>query len=247
MKLFKIIFSPTGGTKKVADIIGNEVNHPVKNIDLTKREDFSKFKIDNQDLVLIALPSYGGRVPEIAAKRLREINGAGANTILITTYGNRDYEDTLIELYDISLERNFNPIAAITAISEHSILPQYATNRPDKEDQTELKQFIKRIKEKNSDSLVNVPGNRPYKKITNLPLKPKPTKNCNACKACFFFCPVEAIDKNSLKTNKNCISCMRCIKVCPNSARKINKLLTSIAAFALKKEASERKDNELFI
>ena len=135
MKLIQIIFSPTGGTGKVADIIAEEWEGAVTRIDLTDAEtDFSKIIIGQEDIVLAAVPSYGGRVPELAAKRLMEIRGNQAKCILVCVYGNRAYEDTLVELQDIAGNCGFQTVAAISAVAEHSIMHQYAAGRPDKKD-----------------------------------------------------------------------------------------------------------------
>ena len=49
---------------------------------------------------VIAVPSYGGRVPQVAVDRISEIKGNGAKAVLLCVYGNRAYEDTLTELED---------------------------------------------------------------------------------------------------------------------------------------------------
>ena len=61
-------------------------------------------------------------------------------------------------------------------------------------------------------------------------------------------CPVQAIDPVSFKADsKKCIGCMRCVKKCPDDARKVNGVMVSIAAMAIKKACSVRKENELFL
>ena len=80
------------------------------------------------------MPSYAGRVTAIAAERLRAIHGGGAKCILVCVYGNRAYEDTLVEMEDIARECGFEIVAAVAAIAEHSIMHQYAAGRPDAAD-----------------------------------------------------------------------------------------------------------------
>ena len=58
---------------------------------------------------------------------------------------NRAYEDTLAELYDTVKANNFNVIAAISAVAEHSIVRQIAANRPDEIDKKQLTEFAKKI------------------------------------------------------------------------------------------------------
>ncbi len=255
MELVQITFSPTGGTGKVADIITEEWEGPVNRIDLSDaKTDCSKIKLGQEDAVLIAVPSYGGRVPELAARRLMKINGNQARCVIVCVYGNRAYEDTLVELQDIVENCEFRVIAAISAVAEHSIIHQYAAGRPDEKDAEELRRFAKKIyrkfiDEEPSASTLEVPGNRPYRKAGGAGLVPKATKECVSCGLCAKKCPAQAISRESLKTadSKKCISCMRCVVGCPRSARKVNGALISAAALAIKKACCERKEAELFL
>lgn len=256
MEVSQIVFSPTGGTQKVADIITAEWERPVGKIDLTNpKNDYSALNISQDDIVVIAVPSFGGRVPALAAERLGKINGNQARCVIICVYGNRAYEDTLIELFDIAEQSNFRVIAAISAIAEHSIMHQYAAGRPDSTDRDELRGFAEKILEKvkaadnASTSVLQIPGNRPYKKAGGAGLVPKADKKCNGCGLCAEQCPAEAINRDNLKISdsKKCISCMRCVANCPQSARKVNEAMVSVVALAIKKACSERKNNELFI
>ena len=254
MALVQIVFSPTGGTGKVADIMAEEWEGPVTRIDLSDaKTDFSKIKCEQRDMALIAVPSYGGRVPELAAKRLMKINGNQARCIVVCVYGNRAYEDTLVEMQDIAESCGFRVIAAVSAVAEHSIMHQYAAGRPDEKDAENLRGFAKKIYRKFMDdeasvSSFEVPGNRPYKKAGGAGLVPKATKECVSCGLCAENCPAQAISRENLKTadSKKCISCMRCVAECPKSARKVNGALVSAAALAIKKACSERKEAELF-
>ena len=132
MNTIEIIFSPTGGTEKAARIISGRWNRNTVMIDLCDaKTDFSKCVIDKEDRVLVAMPSFGGRAPAVAIERLRKIAGNGARCTLVCVYGNRAYEDTLAEMEDAAKESNFKVVAAIAAVAEHSIMPQYAAGRPD--------------------------------------------------------------------------------------------------------------------
>lgn len=248
MNTVEIIFSPTGGTEKVANIISKHWSENTIKIDLSdSKTDFSGCEIDKEDRVLIAMPSFGGRAPAVAIERLKKIAGNGAKCTLICVYGNRAYEDTLAEMEDASKECGFKVVAAVTAVAQHSIIPQYAKNRPDTSDEKQLKQFAQQIADK-TDSAASVPGNRPYKKAAGAGLAPKPTKDCVKCGVCVKNCPVQAIDPVKFTADsKKCIACMRCMKQCLHNARKVNGAVVSIAAMAIKKACSVRKENELFL
>ena len=79
-------------------------------------------------------------------------------------------------------------------------------------------------------------------------LVPKPDKDCVRCGLCAEKCPVQAINPTDFRTDsKKCISCVRCVKHCRANARKVNGAMVSIAAMAIRKACSTRKENELFL
>lgn len=255
MKFVQIVFSPTGGTKKVADIIAEEWRETKVFVDLSDAEaDPSEIVIEPEDLALVAVPSYGGRVPGLAAERLSKIQGNQARCILVCVYGNRAYEDTLVELQDIVEKCGFRTAAGISAVAEHSIMHQYAAGRPNREDAAKLREFAGKIRERLADekapqTVPGMPGNRPYKKAGGAALVPRATKDCVNCGLCAENCPAQAISRENLKTAdpEKCISCMRCVALCPKAARKVNSKAVSVVALAIKKACSERKENELFL
>lgn len=254
MRYFQIVFSPTGGTLKAAEAVIGEWSEDFEIIDLTDpNNDFSKYCFENDDIALIAVPSYGGRVPAAAAERIKRLNGGGAKCVLLCVYGNRAYEDTLVEMEDIAKECGFDVKAAITAVAEHSIAHNYASGRPDGEDIKKLKEFAENVLEKmqkeNSETELKLSGNRPYKKSSGGGLTPKADKNCVRCGICAQKCPVQAISAENIGTadTKKCISCMRCIKVCPHSARSVSKTMVSAVSLMLRKSCTQRKECEIFM
>ena len=183
MSVYTIVFSPTGGTKKVGDCLGRALGPEIQEIDLTNpAAEFSSFLLGSKDICVVSVPSFGGRVPAPAAARLAELKANGAKAILVVVYGNRDYEDTLLELKDTLIQAGFRCVAAVAAVAEHSIMRQFAGGRPNQEDLEELERFAHQIKaaietEAVPDS-VHVPGNTPYREYNGVPLKPKAGKTC---------------------------------------------------------------------
>ena len=253
MKLYDIVFSPTGGTQKAADILKEALEGEVVRVDLTdSKRDCHAVQLTQDDVAVISVPSYGGRVPAVAAERLTMLHGQNARAVLVCVYGNRAYEDTLVELEDAAKQAGFRVIAAVAAVAEHSIVRQFAAGRPDVEDAKQLADFAKQIQSKLSageDTEPAIPGNRPYKKPGGASMVPKPTKECTQCGVCAEKCPVQAIDRENPKKveEKTCIFCMRCVSVCPHSARKVSPVMLSAASLMLKKVCSERKNCELFL
>lgn len=253
MKLYDIVFSPTGGTNKVADCLTGALEGDITIVDLTdSKQDFNSISLTKEDVAVISVPSYGGRVPAVASERLGVVHGNGARAILVCVYGNRAYEDTLVELEDAAKQAGFQVIAAVSAVAEHSIARQFAAGRPDAQDAEQLSDFAKQIQYKLSAADTSepaIPGNRPYKKARGAGMVPKATKECTNCGVCAAECPVQAIDKGNPKKvdEKACISCMRCITVCPQGALKLNPVMLSAASMMLKKVCSERKECELYL
>lgn len=146
MKFTAIVFSPTGGTQMVVNELVAEWGEPADKVDLTDAmTDFDAITLEKDDVAVIAVPSYGGRVPSLAGERLAKIHGNQARCVLVCVYGNRAFEDTLIELNDIAERSGFMVSAAVSAIAEHSIMHQYASGRPDRQDKEELHNISKKF------------------------------------------------------------------------------------------------------
>ena len=246
---YEITFSPTGGTKKSADLLSVAWSEKT-GIDLMKRqEDFTKYTFTAEDICLVAVPSFGGRVPAIATERLQMMQGGGAKAILVVVYGNRAYEDTFVDLEDTLKDRDFVPVGGAAVVAEHSIFREFAAGRPDADDETQLKEWSEKLKAKaEQGGEITFPGNRPYKKYGAIPMAPK-AKTCQMCGKCASICPVGAIpaDKPNETDTEKCITCMACVATCPMQARSVNPVALAGAKAMLKKALSGRKENELFL
>lgn len=256
MSLYRICFSPTGGTKKIVDRVAEAWGGPGTFVDLTDNG-FNGIvhELGSEDTCLIGVPSYGGRVPAVALERLATMRVRDAAAVLVTAYGNRAYDDTLLELGDAAKTCGFRVIAAVAAVAEHSIMQRFGTNRPDEDDLEELHSFGRRIAEAAGKAGAvplegpALPGNRPFRAYGGVPLKPKAGKACTSCGSCARSCPVGAIPQGDpVRTDRDrCISCMRCVASCPHEARTINAALLFVASRKMAKACSSRKPNELFL
>lgn len=260
MNVYNIYFSPTGGTKKASDLVCQTLfqGQEVIQIDLSQpEEDFSKYRFESEDVCVIAMPSFGGRVPAVASRRLLELSADKTKTVLLAVYGNREFEDTLVEMEDMLSEKGFECVAAISAVAEHSIVRQYGTGRPDEADEAELEEFGEKIKKylaeikilDKEDCTAWIPGNRPYKKLGTVPMKPQTDDTCLKCGTCAAQCPVQAIPlQRPWETDEEkCISCMRCLSVCPVHARKLDSDRLAGLTERLKNVCSGRKENKLYL
>lgn len=253
MSIYSIYFSPTGGTKKVMDILteGSSIDGRV---DLSAADaDYGAYRFAAGDLCLIGMPSFGGRVPAVALERMKKMKANGAAAVIVIVFGNRAYDDTLLELKNEASACGYKVKAAVAAVAEHSIIRKYAKGRPDAQDEIELKRFSREIMEsaksgKKTGNLV-VPGNPEYREYNGVPFKPKANRACIKCGLCAEKCPMEAIPKNAPGTtdNEKCISCMRCVAICPRNARRFNRIALFAVAQAMKKAFAGRKQNELYL
>lgn len=252
MKIYALYFSPTGGTKRVLDILISAWDCEKEYIDLSDRNNSSiKISFSSNDICVVAVPSFSGRVPQFIIPKLREIQGKGIKAMLVTAYGNRAFDDTLLELKDTMEECGFTCSCAIASVTRHSVLSKYGKGRPDSADINELKQFSKKCKEimEKSSLIVTVPGNRPYRKYVSIPINPKGNKQCINCGLCYRRCPVSAIPYENYQVcdRSKCISCLQCVSVCPEKARQVSYVILKIAELKMRKLCSQRKMNELFI
>lgn len=251
MSLYTVIFSPTGTTKKVADTLASAISDCHTEIDLSANDrSFSGTAFTSEDLCILAVPSYGGRVPCTAAGRLKELSGNQAKVILVAVYGNRAFEDTLAELQDLAKEAGFSVVAGVAAVAEHSIVREFAHGRPDEADLQSLRDMAEKIKASLPRAAAPViPGNRPYRIYNPVPIAIEVNENCVRCGSCAAVCPVGAISKEdpSLPASSACISCMRCVAVCPVHARQADPEKVAFIRQKIGPVCQSRKENQLFL
>ena len=247
-------FSPSGTTKEIISLVAKAIDGNSSLYDVTLNSDAAALKIDSDDIVLVGSPVYAGRIPPIVLERMANLKGDGQKAIAVVVYGNRDYDDALLELSELLNNKGFTTIAAGAFIGQHCIFPKVATNRPDSEDKTKINQFATEVKDavKNNQplDLSKVKGNHPYKKIVVVPLHPSTDKNkCSQCGKCVDECPTHSIDSNNpTKTDdKTCITCCRCINLCPQNARGLRGLLYKIAGWKFVKDNTRRVEPKWFI
>lgn len=262
MNLHLVTFSPTHTSRTIAEQIAQGFalsEDTLQTTDLTLPGRTPEM-IELDGVAVFAAPVYGGRVAEPAAERFSHIHAAktgGTPAIVAVVYGNRDYEDALLELCDLVRQQGFRPIAAGAFIGEHSYsrpnegMP-IAAGRPDPADCTCAQAFGRQAREKydrGDTTLPPVRGNYPYKiKGAATPATPITLPNqCTGCGTCVDICPTGVVSLTAegiaTSTADGCIKCCACLKFCPAAARRFDTPYTE----RLFLNFSARREPELFL
>jgi len=258
-----VCFSPTGRSKTVIQGIARGINHAaVELIDITtpqaRRE---PLETSENELLIVAVPVYMGRVPALLTEWLQAIRAHKTPAVSVVVYGNRVYDDALIELNDILARRGCRPIAGAAFIGEHSFSSDEtptARGRPDAGDLHLAEAFGRRIREKldaapSVDGIpeIAVPGCRPYRGDSKLWTVDfiEVGEGCIRCGTCAEGCPTGAIDPEEgySADAERCITCCACIKRCPTHARTMKPGPVMDASVRLSTLYRERKEPEYFL
>ena len=87
MTYTQVVFSPTGGTRKVSELLISAWTENWNTVDISDMKfEGEGYSFKQEDTVLIAIPSYGGRVPATATRRISNLHGNGAKAVLVCVY-----------------------------------------------------------------------------------------------------------------------------------------------------------------
>ena len=243
-KVWAVYFSATDTTKKTVLTIADEAARLLG----AEREDYdftlpgmreNGFAAGKDDLVIFGTPVYAGRVPNVLLKYLATIQGNGALAVPVVLFGNRNFDDGLIELRDILENTGFHTVAAAAFVGEHTFSKTLAAGRPDADDMKEALAFAGKIAEKvkglpegEAPAPVEVEGvPHPYRgyyqprdrkgvSIDIRKVKSLVSDACDDCKICADVCPMGSISHENVREYTGiCIKCGACIKKCPKQAR----------------------------
>ena len=254
MKTTTVYFSATNTTRTVVSTITRTWQASTRNLNLTSAPIQEDMLISSDEVLLVGMPVYGGRIPNVAVESLKHLKGKHTPVVLVAVYGNREFEDALVEMQDLMEANGFFVMAAGAFVAQHSIFPHTAKGRPDAADLDKIKDFAKRCQELINQGFsldaqsVKLPGNRPYKTPGNIPLQVKTSSKCSECGTCIKVCPTQAIPvDNPHRTDASlCIHCGRCIYVCPEQARHYGGLLYTVAGGIFGWKNRVRKEPEFF-
>lgn len=270
-KIWAVYFSGTGTTEKtvahIAEGIAEKLGAAYDTFSYTlpqNRQEELTFSAD--DLVVFGSPVYAGRVPNVLLPYLTgKVKGNGALAVPVVLFGNRNFDDGLIELRNVLEADGFHTVAAAGFVGEHSFSRTLGAGRPDARDMALMDQFAAHVAEKVAamtelpQQPVTVRGEdptRPYytprdrqgTPINILKVKPKtdPAK-CDNCGWCAAHCPMGSISAEDFsQVTGICIKCCACVKGCHTGAKYYDDAGYLYHQHELEEGYARRADVELF-
>ncbi|MDD5945949.1 MAG: EFR1 family ferrodoxin [Clostridia bacterium] len=241
-KVYGMYFSGTGTTKKmvthIASGLAEKMGYEYEAFDFTPPASRNEPKVyGKDDIVVLGTPVIAGRVPNLLLKYLDTVVGNGAYGIPVVLFGNRNFDDALIELRNIMEKDGFHTIAGGAFVGEHSFSTTLGKGRPDAEDMAIADTFIEKIAEKLASGNINeapieVKGETPIRPyytprdrngngIDIRKVKPKTdTSKCVKCGFCARNCPLGSINPEDVSQITGiCMKCCKCVKLCPKQAK----------------------------
>ena len=238
-----IYFSATGTTQRIVheicSVLQKQLCVPIVEEDFTlptaRQQDILCME---NELAIVGTPVYAGRVPNVLLPYVKNnIKGNHTLAVPIVLFGNRNYDDALIELRNVLEDNGFRTIGGAAFVGEHSFSYTLAAGRPDTEDLSVAREFAQKLVEKiqNMEQLPQQPVKvngctpiRPYytprdrkgNPVNILKVKPLVQDTCDNCGICVNVCPMGSIDAENVRNYTGiCIKCGACIKKCPKQAR----------------------------
>ncbi len=99
--LYNIYFSGKGTTKICAECIGTGLHMEWKSYDWRKQPCETELKIPREDVLLFSMPVYGGFIPKMCTEMAANLKGNHTPAIIAAVYGNRHYDDALLQMNDM--------------------------------------------------------------------------------------------------------------------------------------------------
>ena len=242
-----VYFSPTGNTRKYLSTMALGLDDASDLWDVTLPQP-SPRSFGAEDFVLLGTPVYVGRVPQVARIRLRACTGHHTPCIVAVTYGNRHYDDALLELAELAQKQGFCVMGAAALVGRHTY-GEVQVLRPDEEDLAAAAGFARSVLHKPVDApAFAIPGNHPYREGgQGGSFRPQTLGSCVRCGLCAEQCPVGAIAPDCQTIASKCLSCFRCIRICPHGAKTMQTQEYLDFAEKFTQKLKDRRENEYYL
>lgn len=266
-----VTFSPTRTSWRIGEAIACGTSYEnVRVLDLTYETEETPIEVSAETLLVVAVPVYGGKVAPPALKRMSGLKLSGTPVVLVALYGNRAYEQALVELEGFITGKGGQIVAAGAFVGEHSYSVKahpVAAGRPDVRDLEVAEAFGRNIRlklDKEPVETVNT-ADLPDKAMATeemlrfrgdvqaalkggavVPQTPSVDEAlCNHCGTCVSQCPTQAIveGEETMTIADRCIRCCACVKVCPQQARTFDTPFSAL----LSKHFGEQKENKILL
>lgn len=270
-KIWAVYFSGTGTTRRtverIASGLAEKLALPVEKVDFSRPQvRQQELRFDAADLVVFGTPVYAGRVPNVLLPFLQEkIVGGGALAVPVVLFGNRAYDDALMELRNILAADGLHPVAAAAFVGEHSFSRTLGQGRPNENDEALMDEFaaetadlVRRLPAA-PEKPVAVRGQEPLRPyytprdragnpINILKVKPKTDMTrCGGCGLCAEMCPMGSIDPTDVSAVRGiCIKCCACVKGCPTGAKYFDDAGYLYHQHELEAQYARPAENEVF-
>lgn len=264
-----LYYSATGNTRKLtvaaAESASASLGVPMSAVDFTlpsAREGALAFSSD--EVAVIGFPTYRSKLPlHICDDLASKVRGDSTPAIVIVSYGNRSYADSVAQLVSVLKRNGFVPVAAAAYPSRHAYSDLVGAGRPDADDLRDAEGFAgeacRIITAGISGRTLEVPGDpdaplyvplgEDGKPVSFLHARPKVyTELCNRCGRCADLCPLGSIDRKDPEvTHGDCFKCQACIRGCPSGARFFDDPQFVSHVRQLESLYTERKEIEHFL
>ena len=263
-----LYFSPTGGTQRIGRFVAGELARRLgleaRFIDFTgpeaRRKDH-RFRAD--ELALIAIPVYAGRVPNKLLPELEDrLSGSGTPVIPVCVFGNRSPGSAVQELGRLLEHNGFHIVGAAAFVCRHAFSDKVGTGRPDGADWAQMREFSAQVADRLAGAglppLMEIsqgeigPYYTPLKRDGSPArfLKARPVTACALCTKCGLcteVCPMGSIDAETMEASGLCIKCQACVRRCPAGAKHFEDMDFLSHVAMLEQNYCGRAENMIFL
>lgn len=248
VKILIVIFSATGNTAKIGEVIQDELTQLgayIEKKDITSYADRKgSLDLTPYHAVIFGCPIHAKRAPRIVREWLNTLDGQGKLCATFYTYGGFKTHPAHFSTREILENRGFDFVSSAEFLAKHTFnIGGWSAleNRPDESDFKVAREFARQTHKRFAGEDSGRPGEFDKTEFTPEQLDKGekitlshiitqlPTRrgaDCGLCMICEELCPTRAMkaEMGEVGEKEKCIACLRCIDNCPEDALSINDL-----------------------